>query len=115
MGAIGAWLGEKALFGVARGWLIAGAVAVLLALGGAIWAEYTYRKHVHDAQQQTIGAQGVVIAGQTQTLNQLKDAKNAEQTLKTDNGRSAERYRQCLLDSRRPSACDRYKPNSAGK
>lgn len=56
------------------------------------------------------GASGVVIAGQEQTLDQLGDANDAEKDLRAGGERSAARYDQCLQDSRRRAACERYRP-----
>ena len=112
---IWAWISAKGLFGLAKGaWVAICVAAAALAIGLYVHAEHK-KQTEHDTLEQTVGAQGVVVAGQTQTLNQLKDANNAEQTLKSDNGRSAARYNQCLQDSTRPAACERYRPNADGK
>lgn len=102
-----AWLKASGWFGLAKGAWVGIGVAVVLVIGWGV--HHSINKH--DQEQQTVGAQGAVIQGQTQTLNQLKDANDAQQNLKSDNGRSAERYRQCLLDSSRPAACERFNPN----
>jgi hypothetical protein len=56
------------------------------------------------------GALGAVVAGQTQTLDQLGDANNAEDNLRSSGERSAARFDQCLLDSRDKRTCERYRP-----
>lgn len=61
------------------------------------------------------GATAAVVAGQNQTLDQLKDANDAEDTLRADGERSARRYADCLLDSREKQACERYNPDPRQK
>jgi hypothetical protein len=56
------------------------------------------------------GAAGAIIAGQGQTLDQLKDANDAEKDLLRASERSQLRYDLCLLDSRDRAACERHKP-----
>ena len=56
------------------------------------------------------GAIGAVVAGLTQTLDQLGDANDAEETLRSSGERSADRFDQCLLDNRDKSTCERYRP-----
>lgn len=57
------------------------------------------------------GESGAVIKGQNQTLDQLGDANDAENDLRSGGERSAARYEQCLLDNTRPGACERYNPD----
>ena len=82
-------------------------------LGLIVWAIIgTYDNTLDDARDtgREAGAAGAVIAGQAQTLDQLKDANDAEQDLRSSGERSARKYDQCLLDSRRKEACERYRP-----
>jgi DNA integrity scanning protein DisA with diadenylate cyclase activity len=59
------------------------------------------------------GAVEAVVAGQTETLNQLEDANNAEQDLRSADERNSRRFADCLRDSREKGRCERYNP--AGK
>ena len=54
------------------------------------------------------GAAEAVIEEKNQTLDQLGDANDAEQDLRGE--RNADRYSQCLSDSRDKSRCERYRP-----
>jgi hypothetical protein len=56
------------------------------------------------------GAMGAVVAGQAQTLDQLGDANNAEDNLRSSGERSAARFDQCMLDNRIKRTCERYRP-----
>ena len=56
------------------------------------------------------GASEAVVAGQTETLNQLEDANNAEQDLRRAGERDAGRYADCLRDSRERARCERFIP-----
>ena len=107
------FLAAKGLFGLARwGWL----VIALVGLALIAWAIIgTYDNTLDDAREtgREAGASGAVIAGQNQTLDQLGDANDAEQDLRSAGERSAERYAGCLRDSRRKAACERYRPLAA--
>lgn len=101
-----AWFGQKALFGLARyAWI---AIALALAAGAVLWA--TSRERADDTANQNIGAQGAVVAGQTQTLQQTKDAKDAEQELRAGGDRSELAYAECLRNARTKARCERYNP-----
>lgn len=56
------------------------------------------------------GSAKAIATGQARTLDQLKDANDAQQDLRSSGERSDARYQQCLLDSDRPAACERYRP-----
>lgn len=58
------------------------------------------------------GATKAVVAGQTQTLEQLEDANNAEQDLRRAGERDAGRYADCLRDSRERARCERFNPRA---
>ena len=58
------------------------------------------------------GATGAVLQGQNQTLDQLKDANDAETKLRTDGPRSAIAYAECLRNNRNYPACERYNPDA---
>lgn len=106
---IWAWLTTKTLFGLARGAWVGIAAAALIA--AALWLNA--REAADDRQNREIGAQSAVIAGQRQTLDQLGDANDAEANLRAGGERSADRYNECLRNSRNKPACERYNPNAA--
>jgi hypothetical protein len=93
-----------------RAWLILGAALALIIAGIVAF------KVLDNAGKRTVavardaGATAAVATGQAQTLDQLKDANDAEQDLRASGERSATRYAQCLRDSRRPASCERYRP-----
>lgn len=62
-------------------------------------------EQAHDA-----GATEALLGGHETTLEQLKEANDAEQDLDAGGERSADRYAGCLQDSDRPAACERYRP-----
>jgi hypothetical protein len=90
-----AWLGIAALLG-------------LLAFVVIRVADNADKRKIETAKE--AGASSAVIAGHETTLGQLKDANDAETDLRAGGERSADRYNQCLQDSDRPGACERYKP-----
>ena len=104
------FLTARGLLGLAKGaWLAIAAIGLLL----IVWAiADSFNDTIDDARTagREAGAQGAVIAGQNQTLEQLGDANAAEQDLRSSGERSARKYDQCLLDNRRKAACERYKP-----
>ena len=97
---------------LAKAWLIMGA---LIALALAAFVVSRVANHAIDRTLDTAteaGATAAVASGQAQTLDQLKDANDAEQDLRSSGERSATRYAQCLRDSRRRQACERYNPDA---
>ena len=101
----------KGLFGLARGAWIGIAILGLLLIAWAIIG--TYDNTLDDAREtgREAGASGAIIAGQEQTLDQLKDANDAEQDLRAAGQRSAAAYDDCVRNSRRgPASCERYRP-----
>jgi hypothetical protein len=93
-----------------RIWLAIGVIALIAAaaIGFVVMFDHAGERTVKVAAE--AGGTAAVAAGQQQTLEQLKDANNAQQDLRHAGERSADRYDQCLLDSDRPAACERYKP-----
>lgn len=85
-------------------------------VGAAVAAIWTFvaiadRRHENALEvAKDAGAIGAVVAGQTQTLDQLGDANDAEENLRSSGERSAARFDQCLLDARDPAGCERYRP-----
>lgn len=88
-------------------------IGALVAIIAVIWIiiEIADRRHQNalDAAS-TAGAASAVAGGQAQTLDQLGDANNAAQDLRSAGERSPLRYSHCLLDSRDKAACERFKP-----
>lgn len=101
-------------FGVGREWakrlgwlpplIIAGLLVWLVMAILANWFQQTIDT-AKDA-----GAIEAVVAGQSETLNQLEDANNAEQDLRRADERDAVRYANCLRDSRERARCERFNP-----
>jgi hypothetical protein len=93
-----------------RGWLLVGGAAALVIAGIVAFKvlDNSGKRTVAVARQ--AGTVEAVATGQAQTLEQLKDANDAEQDLRSSGERSAARFDQCLQDSRRPAACERYRP-----
>lgn len=95
-----------------RAWLLVGALTLLAA---GVFVAITTIDHAGERTVKAAteaGAVGAVASGQAQTLDQLKDANDAEQDLRSSGERSAARYAQCLQDSRRREACERYNPDA---
>lgn len=91
----------------------AAGVAFFAILALLAWLAVTIADRWHEntiAVATDAGAAHAVIAGQQQTLEQLGDANNAEQDLRSAGERDALRYSHCLLDARDKAACERFKP-----
>lgn len=104
------WLAAKGLFSLAnKAWVgiaLLGTLLLIWAIVGSI--NNTVTTITETAKES--GKQEAVIQGQTQTLEQLGDANEGEAEI--DRGeRNSVRYAECLRNSRRPAACERYNPN----
>lgn len=86
------------------------ALAVLAALGAVLWLRSA--EQADDTANRQIGATEAVVAGQTQTLEQLESANAAEQNLRAGGERNADRYVVCLRTARTIANCERYNPNT---
>jgi hypothetical protein len=88
----------------------------LLIVGAAVAAIFAFvaiadRRHENALETAAAGgAAAAVVAGQSQTLDQLGDANHAQQDLRSSGDRSAARFDQCLLDARDKASCERYRP-----
>ena len=93
-----------------KGWLTIGLVTLLIAAvtAAVLMSDNRDERLIETARDS--GAAEAVITGQTTTLDQLGDANNAEQDLRAGGERSAARHAECLRNSRRPAACERYRP-----
>lgn len=92
-------------------WVAVAAFLAILAL--LVWLAVNIADRWHEntiAVAKEAGAADERGAGQQQTLDQLGDANNAEQDLRSAGERDALRYSHCLLDARDKSACERFKP-----
>lgn len=108
------WLGKAGLGGFRNYVWIIGIGLLLAAIAAAVMIAGNFVEDAFESTEQLgreAGEQGAVIAGQETTLDQLGDANDAEQDLRAGGDRSAERYYGCLQDSRRPEACERYRPS----
>jgi len=88
-------------------------IAIVGAVIAAIWTFVAIADRRHENALEVAkdaGATGAVVAGQAQTLDQLGDANNAEQDLRSSGERSAARFDQCLLDNRDKRTCERFRP-----
>jgi hypothetical protein len=109
MSAVATFLAAAGYKGL-KNWIWIALVALIVA---AIWTFVAVADRRHENALDVAadaGALGAVVAGQAQTLDQLGDANNAEETLRTAGERSAARFDQCLLDNRDKSTCERYRP-----
>ena len=102
------WFGSLAPLG----WLIVGAVLALIFAGVVAFKVLDNGGKRTVAIAHEAGAVGAVATVQAQTLDQHGDANHAEQDLRAGGERSAARVAQCLQDSRRPVACERYEPDA---
>ncbi len=84
---------------------------LLLLLAAGRWAIGTWMDRTIDTAAEA-GATSAVVKGQAQTFEQLGDANNAEQDLRSGGERSAARYGECLRNSTRKAACERYNPDA---
>jgi hypothetical protein len=91
-----------------RAWLIAAGALALIIAGNFAFKVLDNSGKRTVAVAKDAGATAAVASGQAQTLDQLKDANDAEQDLRSSGERSDARYTQCLQDSRRREACERY-------
>jgi threonine dehydrogenase-like Zn-dependent dehydrogenase len=93
-----------------KGWIAIGLVAVLIAgvIAAVIISGNSEERLVETARES--GAADAVITGQNTTLDQLGDANDAEENLEAGGERSASRFAECLRNSRRKPACERYRP-----
>lgn len=98
-----------------RGWLVIGGAAALIVAGVVAFKVLDNSGKRTVAVAAEAGASTAVVKGQAQTLDQLKDANDAETDLRAAGERGAARYDQCLQDSRRPAACERYRPFTPGQ
>jgi hypothetical protein len=96
-------IGRKAL-------ALGGAVLLIAGLCFALFKIVTHGQDARVGEAREAGATEAVAAGQGRTLDQLGDANDAQRNLRNHGERSAARYDQCLLDSRGPAACERYRP-----
>lgn len=103
------WLGAAGFKGL-KNWIW---IAIVGSAIAAIWTFVAIADRRHENALDVAAESGAVSAaakGLTQTLDQLGDANNAEQNLRSSGERSAARFDQCLLDARDPSTCERYRP-----
>lgn len=101
---------DGALIGGVRNWVWLAVLAIIAAIAFVVIeiADNRDKRMVETAQES--GSSSAVIAGQNQTLDQLGEANDAEQEIRNAGERSAARYDDCLRNSRRPAACERYRP-----
>ncbi len=106
---LGTFLAAAGLRGIAN-WIW---IAIVAAAIAGIWTFVAVADRRHENALETAAAGGASAAtakGLTQTLDQLGDANDAEETLRSSGERSAARYDQCLLDNRDKRTCERFRP-----
>jgi len=105
------WGLKEATAGKLAPWAAGVGVLAILGLLAGLAATIADRWHENTITvAQEAGATAAVVAGQNQTLDQLGDANNAEQDLRSSGERSPMRYADCLLDARNKDSCERYRP-----
>ena len=107
-----AWLTGMGAKGIVRWVWIAGIAVVVLI---AVVATKAFIVSAFDKTEELgreAGATGAVLQGQNQTLEQLKDANDAEENLRAGGERNADRYAACLQDNRNTRSCERYNPDA---
>lgn len=90
-------------------------VPPLLIAGLAVWLIMSIAANWFEQALDTAkdaGAAGAVATGHVETLEQLEDANNAEQDLRSAGERDAGRYAGCLRDSRDKARCERFNPHA---
>ena len=93
-----------------KGWLVIGAVALLVAGVTAVVLISDNRDERLIETAETSGESKAVTRGYETTLSQTKDANDAEQDLQRGGDRSAAKYDQCLQDARTKSRCEQFRP-----
>jgi len=109
MGVIGTFLAAAGWRGL-KNWIW---IAIVGAAVAAIWTFVAIADRRHENALEVAkdaGAIGAVATGLATTLDQLGDANNAEDNLRSSGERSAARFDQCLLDNRDKRTCERYRP-----
>ena len=106
LSSVGRFIGSIA----PTGWIAIGVVALLIAgVTAAVLISGNRDDHLIKTAQES-GAADSVITGQNTTLDQLGDANAAEQEIRAGGERSHARFDDCLRNSRRRAACERYRP-----
>lgn len=110
-GLLARWGLSERVAGKAAPWVVG--MGVLAILGLLAWLAVTIADRWHEntiTVAQDAGATAAVVAGQNQTLDQLGDANNAEQDLRSAGPRSELAYYECLRNNRNRAACDELRP-----
>lgn len=84
-------------------------IAIVGAAVAAIWTFVAIADRRHENALETAaegGAARAVATGHEQTLDQLEDANNAEQDLRSAGPRGKPAYDECLRNNRNRAACD---------
>lgn len=109
MSWLGTFLAAAGFRGIAN-WIW---IALVAAAIGGIWAFVAIADRRHENALETAaegGAASAVAAGYQQTLDQLEDANNAEQDLRSAGPRSQPAFDECLRNNRNRAACDDLRP-----
>lgn len=104
------WLAAKALFGLARGWWVLIAVAVLAA--GIAWL--IHAEKADDKANQEIGALQQSNAGLHENAKRTEIGNDAREEIRAPGAvGDRARYDQCLRSARSPENCGRFLPEHA--
>lgn len=88
-------------------------IVIVAAVVAGIWAFVAIADRRHENALEIAaegGAAGAIVAGQQQTLDQLGDANNAEQDLRSAGDRSQLAHDECLRNNRNKRSCDDLRP-----
>lgn len=102
------WLLAAGARGIAR-WVWIALIAAAMAAAFVIVAIAKNRDAALIETATDAGAAEAVIAGHETTFEQLEDADDAEQDLRSSGERNAARYDDCLRNSRTGN-CERFRP-----
>ena len=102
------FLVSKGFAGITN-WIWIAAVAALIALAFVVVAIAKNRDAALIETANDAGVTQAVNAGHETTFEQLENADDAEQDLRSSGERSAERYAGCLRDDRNGN-CERFRP-----
>lgn len=109
MSAIGTFLAAAGFKGL-KNWIW---IALVGAVVAGLWLFVAIADRRHENALETAAAGGAgraIAAGHEQTLDQLEDANNAEQDLRSAGSRSQPGFRECLRNNRNRAACEDLRP-----
>lgn len=97
-----AWIGKRALGGIARGWWVLGALAAICAL----WLWLGAREEADDRHNQVIGSTIEREKAASAAIERVEQANAIRNEMVTADSRFD--YDQCLRTARTPANCERF-------